>query len=43
MFLAEGHGLDAPAELEAKVARLQNHILPKVRAGEWTRPTVGDT
>jgi hypothetical protein len=43
MFLAEGHGLGARAELEAKVARLQNHILPRVRGGERTRPTVGDT
>lgn len=37
MFLAEGHGLAPADELRAKVARLQNHILPKVRAGEWTR------
>jgi hypothetical protein len=38
MFLAEGrHNLNPRAELQAKVARLQNHILPKVRAGEWTR------
>jgi hypothetical protein len=37
MFLAVGHNLDPRAELEAKVARLQDHILPKVRAGEWTR------
>ncbi len=37
MFLAEGHGLDPCAELQAKVARVQNHVLPKVRAGEWTR------
>jgi hypothetical protein len=38
MFLVEGNELDARAELRAKVARLQNHILPKVRAGEWTQP-----
>lgn len=37
MFLAEGHHLDPAEELRAKVDRLQNHILPKVRAGEWTR------
>jgi hypothetical protein len=37
MFLAEGNELTPRAELDAKVARLQNHILPKVRAGEWTR------
>jgi hypothetical protein len=37
MFLAVRHNLDPRAELEAKVARLQNHILPKVRAGEWTQ------
>jgi hypothetical protein len=37
MFLAEGHNLEARAELQAKVARLQNHILPRVRSGEWTR------
>jgi hypothetical protein len=37
MFIAVGHNFDPRAELEAKVARLQNHILPKVRAGEWTR------
>jgi len=37
MFLAEGCHLDPPGELRAKVARLQDHILPKVRAGEWTR------
>ncbi len=37
MFLAEGHGLAPADELRAKVARLQNHILPKVRAGEWLR------
>lgn len=36
MFLAEGHGLAPVDELRAKVARLQDHILPKVRAGEWT-------
>jgi hypothetical protein len=35
MFHAEGHHLDQRAELEAKVRRLQNHIIPKVRAGEW--------
>lgn len=35
MFLAEGHNLDPRAELQAKVARIQVHILPKVRAGEW--------
>jgi hypothetical protein len=37
MFLAKGHNLDPRAELQAKVARLQNHVLPKVRAGEWTQ------
>lgn len=37
MFIAVGHNLDPRAELEAKVARLQNHVLPKVRAGEWTQ------
>lgn len=36
MFLAEGHNLAPADELRAKVARLQDHILPKVRAGEWT-------
>ena len=36
MFRAEGHDLDPRMELQAKVARLQNHILPKVNAGEWT-------
>lgn len=36
MFLAEGHSLAPADELRAKVARLQNHIMPKVRAGEWT-------
>jgi TIR domain-containing protein len=44
MFLAEGCHFDPPGELRAKVTRLQNHILPKVRAGEWTRPpTHADT
>lgn len=37
MFLATGDTLAPRARLEAKVARIQNHILPKVRAGEWTR------
>lgn len=37
IFLAEGHNLDPRTELQSKVARLQSHILPKVRAGEWTR------
>jgi hypothetical protein len=36
MFLVEGHNLEPSDELRAKVARLQNHILPKVKAGEWT-------
>jgi hypothetical protein len=37
MFLAEGRTLAPRAELQAKVARIQIHILPKVRAGEWTK------
>jgi hypothetical protein len=36
VFLSVGHGLDPRARLEAKLARIQNHILPKVNAGEWT-------
>jgi hypothetical protein len=36
MFLAEGHGLAPADELRAKVRRLQDHILPRVRAGDWT-------
>jgi hypothetical protein len=37
IFLVEGNELDPRAELRAKVARIQVHILPKVRAGEWKR------
>jgi len=37
VFLSLGRGLDPRAHLEAKLARIQNHILPKVNAGEWTR------
>jgi hypothetical protein len=37
VFLSVGRGLDPRARLEAKLARIQNHILPKVNAGEWTR------
>ncbi len=37
VFLSVGHGLAPKARLEAQLARIQNHILPKVRAGEWTR------
>ena len=35
MFLAEGHDLTPADELRAKVARLQTHILPRVRTGDW--------
>jgi hypothetical protein len=37
MFLAEGHGSAPADELRAKVRRLQDHILPRVRAGDWVR------
>jgi hypothetical protein len=37
VFLSVGRGLDPRARLEAKLGRIQNHILPKVNAGEWTR------
>lgn len=37
VFLSVGRGLDPRARLEAKLARIQNHVLPKVNAGEWTR------
>jgi hypothetical protein len=39
MFLAAGHHLDPRAELEAKVDRIQNHILPKIQHGDWTPNT----
>jgi hypothetical protein len=36
MFLSVGRGLNPRARLEAKLARIQNHMLPKVKAEEWT-------
>ncbi len=37
VFLSVGRGLDPRARLQAKLARIQNHILPKVRVGEWAQ------
>ena len=36
MFRAHGKGQGAKSELEAKIARIQNHILPEIRHGDWT-------